>query len=86
MNSSQTITLRVPVELKQRLGLQANIQGVSVNHLASYLLNHELTQIESVKTLHERLEKKSLGGLKRKVNLILAKVKSRKVPDWDRVD
>jgi len=86
MSNTQVVTLRLPKDLKRRLEREAKYQGVSINQLTNYLLNSQLTQLESVSILESRLSKKSISSLKRKVNKSLSKVPSRKVPDWDKVN
>lgn len=86
MSNTQVVTLRLPKDLKRRLEREAKYQGVSINQLTNYLLNSQLTQLESVSILESRLSKKSISSLKRKVNKTLSKVPSRKVPDWDKVN
>ena len=85
MNESQIVTLRMPGVLKQRLEREAKYQGVSLNKLANYLLNTQITQLEVISALENRLSKKSLTPLKRKVSRILDKVPRREVPAWDAV-
>ncbi|NUM75350.1 toxin-antitoxin system HicB family antitoxin [candidate division KSB1 bacterium] len=83
MNNTQVVTLRMPSELKTRLEREAKYQGVSINQLATYLLNIQVTQLEMISTLESRLQQKSLSGLKRRVRNILKNVPSREVQDWD---
>ena len=83
MSKSQVVTLRMPAELKRRLEREARYQGVSVNQLTNYLLTIQLTQLEMISDLENRLAQKSLADLKGKVKAILAKVPSREVADWD---
>ena len=83
MNESQIVTLRMPGVLKQRLEREAKYQGVSLNQLANYLLNTQITQLEVISALENRLSKKSLTPLKRKVSRLLDKVPEREVPAWD---
>lgn len=83
MNNTQVVTLRMPSELKTRLEREAKYQGVSINQLATYLLNIQVTQLEMISTLESRLRQKSLSGLKRRVRNILKNVPSREVQDWD---
>ena len=84
MSRTQVVTLRIPVELKRRLEREAKYQGVSLNQLASYLLNIQLTQIEAISSLESRLSRKSLPKLKARVSRILDKVSRRRnIPDWD---
>lgn len=83
MSKSQVVTLRMPAELKRRLEREARYQGVSLNQLTNYLLTIQLTQLEMISDLENRLAQKSLADLKGKVKALLAKVPSREVADWD---
>ena len=86
MSNTQVVTLRLPKDLKRRLEREAKYQGVSINQLTSYLLNSQLTQLESISILESRISKKSVKSLKRKAKKILSKTPSREVPDWDKID
>ena len=86
MSDTQVVTLRMPKELKRRLDREARYQGVSLNQLANYLVNTQLTHMESVSILESRLEKKTIPALKRKARGILKKVSDRNVPVWDSMD
>jgi hypothetical protein len=86
MSDTQVVTLRLPKDLKRRLEREAKYQGVSLNQLTSYLLNSQLTQLESVSILESRISKKSINNLKRKARKILSKVPSRELPDWDKIN
>lgn len=86
MNNTQVVTLRMPIELKTRLEREAKYQGVSINQLATYLLNVQVTQLEMISTLESRLQQRSVSGLKRKVRNILKRVPSREVQAWDVVE
>ena len=83
MSNTQVVTLRMPKELKRRLDREAKYQGVSVNQLANYLVNIQLTHLESVSLLESRLEKKSISSLKGKVKRTLNNIPKRNVPSWD---
>jgi hypothetical protein len=86
MSDSQVVTLRLPKDLKRRLEREAKYQGISINQLTNYLLNSQLTQLESVSILESRLSNKSTTNLKKKVRRIISKVPSREVPHWDRIN
>jgi len=86
MSDTQVVTLRLPKDLKRRLDREAKYQGVSINQLTNYLLNSQLTQLESVSILESRLSNKSINTLKKKVRKIISKVPSREVPNWDRIN
>ncbi len=83
MSNSKVVTLRMPVELKKRLEREAKYQGTSINQLTNYLLNIQLTQIESFSALESKLSKKSIPELKVRVKNILTKISDRPVPKWD---
>ncbi|PJB01248.1 MAG: hypothetical protein CO127_04805 [Ignavibacteria bacterium CG_4_9_14_3_um_filter_36_18] len=83
MSDSQVVTLKLPKDLKRRLEREAKYQGVSINQLTNYLLNSQLTQLESVSILESRLSNKSINNLKKKARQIMSKVPSREVPNWD---
>ena len=84
MNKTKVVTLRMPVDLKKKLELEAKNQGVSINQLSNYLLAVQLTQLETLYALESRLEKKSIPELKERVRHILEKVPGRQVSAWDR--
>ena len=86
MSKTQVVTLRMPKELKRRLDREAKYQGVSLNQLANYLVNIQLTHLESVSVLESRLANKSISSLKRKVRKIIDKVPEREVQSWDSSD
>ncbi len=85
MSDTRVVTIRLPKDLKRRLEREAKYQGVSINQLTNYLLNSQLTQLESVSILESRLSKKSVNNLKKKARKILSKVPSREVPRWDKI-
>ena len=86
MSNTQVVTLRMPKELKRRLDREAKYQGVSLNQLANYLVNIQLTHLESVSILESRLEKKSIRSLKGKVKRTMDNIPKRNVSSWDSVN
>ncbi|WP_133512996.1 toxin-antitoxin system HicB family antitoxin [Candidatus Thiosymbion oneisti] len=86
MSKTQTVTLRVPVELKARLEHEAKHQGVSLNNLANYFLTTQLSQVEAISMIDERISKKNISKLKSKVgNMLDAVPNNKEIPDWDAV-
>ncbi len=86
MNKTQVVTLRIPVDLKARLENEAHLQGVSMNSLANYLLTTQISQIEVLSALEERVSKKDISSLKIKVRKTLDSVeKYTNIPEWDKV-
>lgn len=86
MSKTNIVTLRVPWEFKERLAREARIQGVSINQLSTYLLNEQLTKIETLSQLENRLSQKSIPELKAKVNTILDKIPNKQVETWDKLN
>ena len=76
----------MPKELKRRLDREAKYQGVSLNKLANYLVNTQLTHLKSVSILESRIEKKTIPALKRKARKVLNRVQDRDVSSWDSID
>ena len=86
MNKTQVVTLRIPVDLKARLENEAHLQGVSMNNLANYLLTTQISQIEVLSALEERVSKKDISSLKTKTRKTLDSVeKNKNIPEWDKI-
>lgn len=86
LSKTQVMTLRIPNDLKHRLERQAKLQGVSLNNLANYLLTTQLSQLETLATIEERLYGKNLAQLKDTVASLLDNAPhNANLPDWDRV-
>ena len=87
MSKTQVVTLRIPIELKARLENEAHLQGVSMNNLANYMLTTQISQIEVLSAIEERISRKNISTLKDKVNKILDSVQnnSSDVPEWDKI-
>ncbi|MBN1408934.1 MAG: toxin-antitoxin system HicB family antitoxin [Calditrichaceae bacterium] len=86
MSNTQVVTLRMPKELKRRLDREAKYQGVSINQLANYLVNIQLTHLESVSILESRLEMKSIRSLKSRVKRTMDNIPERSVSSWDSIN
>ena len=79
-----TLTIRVPEELKDRIETIAAQQGVSINQFALYAFTKELGEIESGNSLRElraSIDKKQMFA---KIDDLLGRVPSRPVEAWDR--
>jgi len=76
----------MPKALKRRLENEAADQGVSLNQLTNYLLNIQLTQLETISALENRLEKKDISVLRDRVMGILDKVPEQEADEWDKMD
>ena len=86
IQKTQVVTLRVPVELKSRLDQQAKTQGVSLNNLANYMLTTQLSELETLAKIEQRITNKDLVSLKANVSAILSKVpRKSELPEWDKL-
>ncbi|MFP4406960.1 MAG: toxin-antitoxin system HicB family antitoxin [Spirochaetaceae bacterium] len=86
MANKNTLTIRVPEELKERIEILAAQQGISINQFAMYAFAKEIGEYETAKTLRgmtSRIDKKTLF---KRIDEIFEKVPDREVPDWDRVE
>jgi len=87
MSKTQVVTLRVPIELKQRLESEAHLQGVSMNNLANYLLTTQISLLEALSTIEARMANKSYIELKKRANKVLDAVqKNNNIPAWDQLN
>lgn len=88
MSKTQVITLRVPMELKERISLLADEQGVSINQLAMYALTEKVTALESEKYFANMWKGKTEAEIMAGFDTVMAKVKERpenEIPEWDRM-
>jgi len=86
MPKTNVLTIRVPSELKHKIAQLAEEQGVSMNQLALYIFTKEIANIEA----GQYFEKFWRGHPKKQLladfDAVMAKVKKRRVPEWDRLD
>jgi len=86
MANKNTLTIRVPEELKNRIETIAAQQGISINQFAMYALTKEIGELEAgefFRNISRNVDKKALFKC---FDSILSKVADREVPDWDRVE
>jgi hypothetical protein len=84
MNENRaSVLVRLPKDLKQRLQVQAEQQGVSLNQMITYSLSREVAQLEARRYFDQRLDNKSKKDVEQKFWDILNKVQDRSVPEWD---
>jgi len=85
MSNTNAVLVRMPADLKRRLQTQARRQGVSLNQLITYSLTREISALEALSYLEQRLEGKSARKVRADFDRVLRKVKDREVPEWDRI-
>lgn len=85
MANRNTLTIRVPEELKERIETLSAQQGISINQFAMYAFTKEIGELETgeyFRTMTRGLNKKELF---RRFDEVLSKVPNREVPEWDRI-
>ncbi len=91
MSSPSVITLRVSRELKARLALMADRQGVSMNQLLTYYLTEKVTAMEMHEQIQQRFDRIQGQPIEKLQHAALEvlegqqELEPHEVPDWDRV-
>ena len=85
MNKASVMTVRLPVELKQRIDIIAAEQGVSLNQLAMYMFAKEVASFEAGNKISEYWQGYEKKEIIQGFDDVMSKVKKRKVPRWDEV-
>ena len=85
MKSKNTLTIRIPEELKERIETFAAQQGVSINQFAIYALTKQIGDLAASHALRNFTRGVDKEALFRKVDEILANVPEREVPEWDKM-
>ena len=81
---TSVLTIRVPHELKERIELMAEQQGVSINQFALYAFTKQLSEIETSEYYRQFIKNKSRQDLLAGFDKAMEKVKFRaKDEDWD---
>ena len=78
-----TLTIRVPEDLKQRIEKVATLQGVSINQFALYAFTKEIADLEASSYFQNLLKRVDKRAMMQEMDRILAAVPERHVPDWD---
>jgi predicted DNA-binding protein len=86
MAHRNTLTIRVPEELKERIETVAAQQGISINQFAMYAFAKEIEEMETGSALRKIARGVDKKKLFRRIDELFARVPDRDVPEWDRVD
>ena len=78
-----TLTIRVPEDLKQRLEKVATLQGVSINQFALYAFTKEIADLEASSYFQSVLKGVDKKAMIQETDRILGSVPERTVPEWD---
>ncbi len=85
MGKNSVITVRLPKDLKEKIGQLAKEQGISMNQFAMYALTKETGEIESKDYFRKFLKNKEKEEIYKGFDQTMAIIKDRETPDWDKV-
>lgn len=85
MSKSSVLTIRVPADLKHRIALVAEQQGVSINQLAMYMFTKEIGNLEASQKISKYWKGYSKEDIFSGFDEVMTKVKDAPVPDWDKM-
>jgi len=85
MNRTNTLTIRVPEELKERIENTAILQGVSINQFALYAFTKELSELENSQYFKKYLKSKKKDEIIKGFDEVMQKVQNRQIEEWDRL-
>ena len=84
MGNKNTLTIRVPEDLKDRIEKVSAQQGISINQFALYAFTKEIGELETGEVFRNMIRGTNKKQLFERIDEILARVPEREVPDWDR--
>ena len=84
-NKQSTVILRLPNELKHKVELMAEEQGVSINQFALYAFTKEVVQEETRSYFQNIWKDKTKKEIFSRFDEVIKKVGKSKVPDWDKI-
>jgi hypothetical protein len=79
------MTVRIPADLKHRIEVVAEEQGVSLNQLAMYMFAREVSSFEAGSRISEYWQGYEKDEILDDFDAVMGKVKKRRVPKWDHV-
>ena len=85
MPKANTMTIRVPEELKERIENTAMLQGVSINQFAVYAFTKELSELENSQYFRKQLKGKKKEEIIKGFDEVMAKVRAVDVEAWDKI-
>jgi hypothetical protein len=83
MAKASVLTIRIPADLKHRIELLAEEQGVSINQLAMYMFAKEIGNIESSQYISKYWQGYNKKEIENGFDEVFKKIKNRPVPKWD---
>ncbi len=85
MSKTSVMTVRLPKDLKHRIEIVAEEQGVSLNQLAMYMFAKEVSAFEAGNKISEYWKGYNKREILQGFDDVMDKIKTRKVPEWDKV-
>ena len=85
MPKTNVLTIRIPSDLKHRISLVAENQGVSINQLAMYIFAKEVGNLEASQNLSKFWNELPPKKIYSDFDNVMAKVKNKPVPEWDKI-
>jgi antitoxin component of RelBE/YafQ-DinJ toxin-antitoxin module len=86
MAKASVLTIRIPADLKHRIDLLAEEQGVSINQLAMYMFAKEIGNIESSQHISKYWKGYTKKEIEKDFDEIMNKIENRPVPKWDKLE
>ena len=83
MENKNTLTIRMPEALKERIETFAAQQGVSISQFATYALTKEIGELTTSHAFRNFTKGINKQALFKNIDEILANVPDREVPEWD---
>jgi len=83
MPRTNTLTIRVPEELKDRIENTALLQGVSINQFALYAFTKELSELENSQYFRAYLKGKKKSDIMQGFDTVMANIVDRETEQWD---
>jgi len=84
--NQSTLIIRLPNNLKHKVELMAEEQGVSLNQFALYAFTKEVIQAETQSFFQSKWNGKSKKEIFTNFDAVMKKVGKKKNPDWDKLD
>lgn len=85
MSKASAMTIRIPADLKRRIEVVAEEQGVSLNQLAMYMFAREVSSFEAGNRISEYWQGYEGKEIRQGFDEVMAKVRRRRAPAWDRL-
>ncbi len=85
MPKENVLTIRMPTDLKHRISLVAQEQGVSINQLVLYIFFFFFGTLEAGHKMSTYWTEYAQEDIVSGFDEVMAKVREKPVPDWDRM-